>query len=150
MGVSTLYLTSAKENVVNKNDLELSDKEHFESDMTILITSITPIVEGIENDLKISNLYNNLSINLDAFRMNIASLSHGILSFTEKKYSNDNFMNGTFLVGIVSAYEGFIHDMFDTLCSEKDSIELALKNVDKLSSADKRYLRLRPACTGKT
>lgn len=84
----------------------------------------------------------DLKEKLDVFISNIEAIRQGILSFDNKTEVSQNFLNGTFLVGFVSAYEGFIHDYFEVCCSKKKYIQLALANIENLEKKDLRQLRL--------
>ncbi|GLZ21342.1 hypothetical protein [Burkholderia plantarii] len=108
------------------------------------------------NEQELENLFQNLDTLFDwldvfaslekttqQFNSNMESINQGISLLSRQNKPNENYLNGIFLVGIVSAYESFIHDFFDILCRNQRYISLALVNLDKLSNKDKNHLRLK-------
>jgi len=78
---------------------------------------------------------------LKIFNQNMKSLKLGITHACNQK--NNYFLNGVLLVGVVSAYESFVHDFFNICCSKQTYIANALKNVDRLGNKDRNHLRLK-------
>ncbi|MDP0562699.1 MAG: hypothetical protein QS721_10400 [Candidatus Endonucleobacter sp. (ex Gigantidas childressi)] len=77
------------------------------------------------------------------FDENMKSIYQGVLSLVNQENTSSSFIYGTYLVGFVSAYEIFIHDLFEICCNRKKYIDRALKNIDELESHDINHLRMR-------
>ncbi|HFG1793154.1 TPA: hypothetical protein ACGF1Q_003451 [Vibrio cholerae] len=60
----------------------------------------------------------------------------------ERSDKRNYFLIGTLWSGVLGAYEGFVHDLFERLLKKEAYLEQAVKNVPNLSEKDKSYLRL--------
>jgi len=87
------------------------------------------------------DILNELSDKLEVFNQNMESLNQGITNAYKQK--NSYFLNGVLLVGVISAYESFVHEFFNLCCSKQTYIANALKNVDRLENKDRNHLRLK-------
>ncbi|MBW3516833.1 hypothetical protein KO537_19280 [Shewanella sp. NKUCC01_JLK] len=95
----------------------------------------------LDNAFEWMDLLFDLQSSIERFNENMNSLNLGIES--QKKESEPNcFLYGTLLIGIISAYEGFIHELFNACCNKTDYIKDALLNIKKLTSEDARHLKI--------
>jgi hypothetical protein len=77
---------------------------------------------------------------LESFKENVLSLRK-ILPFLNDD-ATDRFARGTILVGLVSAYEGLVHDLFLVCCNSLPQVKNAVRNIARLNEKDKSYLGL--------
>lgn len=53
------------------------------------------------------------------------------------------FLAGTLLVGVVSAYEAFIHGLFEACCNKTEFMNIAVANMGNLCDSDRAHLKLK-------
>ncbi|NMD50875.1 hypothetical protein HG547_04415 [Shewanella sp. DNRA4] len=80
----------------------------------------------------------------EQFQNNLRSLKQGAIIPTKELIREDNsFLYGTLLSGVISAYEGFVHDLLDA-CLRKDAfMDNAIANISKLDPKDQGYLKIK-------
>ena len=77
---------------------------------------------------------------IESFVTNVLSLRKIVPLLNDE--ATDRFARGTILVGLVSAYEGLVHDLFNVFCNSSLQIKNAVKNIANLNEKDKCYLGL--------
>ncbi|HBP5562195.1 TPA: hypothetical protein L6B75_28395 [Pseudomonas aeruginosa] len=79
------------------------------------------------------------------YKSNIASLEKMFPLLSDNK--EDRFSRGTLLVGLVSAYEGLIHDFLLLCCQSYALATKAASNLNNLEPYDRTYLGLKVDCS---
>lgn len=75
------------------------------------------------------------------FVSNMSSLSSIYKSISSSV--DNNFLIGTLWCGVISAYEGFVHDLFDLLLSKKTHSQEAIKKMQNLDKNLKHQIKLK-------
>lgn len=119
------------------------DWEAFDKELEADLREMEALEQKIEVGFEWLDVFTDLMEKLNTFNSNMESIHQGILLFSKRNKPSGNFMNGIILVGIVSAYESFIHDFFHICCSKPGYVKLAVANINKLSDKDRNYLRLK-------
>ncbi|MCG7571620.1 hypothetical protein MHM89_17110 [Pseudoalteromonas sp. CNC9-20] len=119
------------------------DWETFDEEMEADLREIEVLEQQIEEGFEWVDVFVDLEEKLNKFNSNMESIYQGIVSLNDKNKPSGAFLNGMLLVGIVSAYESFVHDLFDGCCRKKSYISRAVSNVDKLTEKDRVHLRLK-------
>jgi len=88
------------------------------------------------------DVFCDLECALKAFNSNMSSLFRAISTEIQQEKQEGDFLSGTLLVGVVSAYEGFIQSLFQLLCNNSNFMKMAIGNVRKLEEKDLNQLRL--------
>ncbi|QYJ77514.1 hypothetical protein [Shewanella acanthi] len=122
------------------DDLDF-DFEEFERECELHEKEMDILNAEIDNAFEWIDLLFELKSSVERFNENMNSLNEAIES--QKNESDLNsFLYGTLLVGIISVYEGFIHELFSACCNKTDYIKLALSNIKKLNDKDANYLKI--------
>jgi hypothetical protein len=79
---------------------------------------------------------------LHTFHKNMSSLSLSFATLESKPEESTNFLTGIICSGIISAYEGCIHDILDAILSNNSLLESAISRWSSLTTADQRYLKI--------
>lgn len=114
-------------------------------EMDLLNAEIDEESKKIDDLMEWVDILLELADKLVDFNANMDSIHQGIIGASNNEDNNYHFLNGTLLVGLVSAYENFVHDFFDSCCDNKDLLIMAVSAIDKLNSSDKKHLRLNVA-----
>ncbi|APC14613.1 hypothetical protein BLL42_02260 [Pseudomonas frederiksbergensis] len=77
------------------------------------------------------------------FKDNMESISISFPVMESSAEKSSQFLCGVMMVGIVSAYEGFVHDLFSVILDKSSHAELAVSQIEKLNDKDKAYLKLK-------
>ncbi len=122
-------------------DFEAFDFEEFEREYEQHQKEIDTLIAQIDHSFEWLDLLSDLQSSLERFNENMNSLNIGIES--QKKESEPNcFLCGTLIIGIISAYEGFVHELFNACCNKTNYIKDALLNIEKLTSEDANHLKI--------
>lgn len=116
------------------------DFEAFEKELEEDNRELDLLFQKMDDACEWMDVFSDLECTINAFNSNMSSLRQAIPS--EEKHDN-NFHLGILLVGIISAYESFIHDFFDVCCNKSSYMKMAITNIDKLEDKDRNYLRLK-------
>lgn len=81
----------------------------------------------------------------ERYKSSIASLEKMLSTLSDSP--EDRFSRGTLLVGLVSAYEGLVHDFLLQCCQSYPLATKAILNLENLEHKDKNYLGLKVDCT---
>jgi len=98
--------------------------------------------EKIDKLLEWQDVFCDLESALKVFNSNMRSLSRAISTEIQQEKQEGDFLSGTLLVGVVSAYEGFIQSLFKLLCNNSKFMKMAIGNVRNLEKKDLKQLRL--------
>jgi len=120
------------------------DFEAFEKELEEDQREIDLLCQKIDDAFEWMDVFSDLESTINTFNSNMISLRQAIPS--EEKHDN-NFYLGILLVGVVSAYESFIHEFFDVCCNKSSYMKMAITNIDKLEDKDRNYLRLKVSST---
>lgn len=123
------------------DEIEDFDREVFDKTLEEDQREYDELDKKIDGAFEWMDVFFELDDKLTTFNENMESLYQGIVSAKQQK--NNRFLNGILLVGIVSSYENFVHDFFDTCCNKQEYIAKATLNIDKLGDKDRNYLRLK-------
>lgn len=122
------------------DDLDF-DFEEFERECEQHEKEMDTLNAQLDNAFEWMGFLFDLQSSTERFNENMNSLNLGIES--QKKESEPNyFLYGTLLIGIISAYEGFIHELFNACCNKTDYIKDALLNIKKLTNEDTLHLKI--------
>ncbi|MDV5097293.1 hypothetical protein RYH74_08325 [Pseudomonas sp. LSJ-87] len=80
---------------------------------------------------------------LNTFHENMSSLSLSFATLESKPEEPTNFLTGIICSGIISAYEGCIHDILDAILSNNSLLESAISRWPSLTTADRGYLKIK-------
>lgn len=123
------------------DDLDF-DLDEFERECEQFDKEMSALYSQLDNAFEWIDLYTDLQSSVERFNANMNSLKLAIEQ--HKNVSSLNpFLYGTLLVGVISAYEGFIHELFNACCNKTDYIKKALSNINKLNGGDINRLKLR-------
>lgn len=111
--------------------LESLDKEHEK-----LSAEIEEANETIDLCLTMIDCMADFTTNMKSL-----SLAFPILDSTTDR--SENFLNGVIYSGIISAYEGCIHDIMIAVVSKSSYLELAITRWNFLSTEDRNHLRVK-------
>ncbi|MFJ4246559.1 hypothetical protein SAMN04488483_0741 [Pseudomonas helmanticensis] len=78
---------------------------------------------------------------IEIYKSNVASLEKLLSSLDDEP--EDRFSRGTLLVGMLSAYEGLVHDLLLLCCQSQVLVSKAIKNLERLGGRDRSYLGLK-------
>lgn len=81
------------------------------------------------------------------FKENMESLSIAFPALDSSEEKNNQFLCGVMMVGIVSAYESVVHDLFSIILNKSSHSELAVSQIQNLSKKDKYHLKLKSCKT---
>jgi hypothetical protein len=80
---------------------------------------------------------------LDTFHKNMLSLSLSFTTLKSNPEESTNFLTGIICSGIISAYEGCIHDILDAILNNNSLLESAISRWSSLTTADQEYLKIK-------
>jgi hypothetical protein len=118
------------------------DFEEFERECEQQEKEIDFLITQMDNGFDLIELLLNLESSVERFNENMNSLNQ-VIESQKSEFSKNSFLYGILLAGIISAYEGFIHELFDACCNKKDYVNKALLNINKLTLRDSNYLKLK-------
>ncbi|HCE1882654.1 hypothetical protein HJ057_23770 [Vibrio parahaemolyticus] len=78
----------------------------------------------------------------EEFELGLEQLKQGALVTLVKKEQDFSYLLGSLITGVVSLYEGFVHNIFDSCLDKNDFMEYALNNVGNLTPKDQGYLKI--------
>ena len=103
---------------------------------------IDKLISHVENACSWLPLLDELSEITDNFIRNMESLEI-TFDLIRDNDVNSFFLKGTIWVGIISAYEGFLHDMLHTILQKKEFFNLAQERIPKLDIKIKNRLNIK-------
>ena len=122
------------------DDLDF-DFEDFERECEQHEKEMDTLNTQLDNAFEWMDLLCDLQSSVEKFNENMNSLNLAIESQKSEPELN-HFLYGTLLIGIISAYEGFIHELFNACCNKTDYIKNALLNIKELSKKDAKHLKI--------
>lgn len=84
----------------------------------------------------------------EQFQNDLHSLKLGAIIPKKQTEKDNSFLYGTLLSGIISLYEGFVHDLLDICLNKDDFMNKALENISRLEPNDQGYLKIRKNGSG--
>lgn len=113
------------EKLSHNNEKEILNKcSEIKEDMLDGMKNISKLIEKANQAeewgdaiLLLKNSYRQFLSNMDAIL--------DTLKFLDEKQYSSSFLSGVFLVGVVSVYEGFMHEMFKAYCEQPNLSRLA-------------------------
>lgn len=134
--------------IVRKMHLELDEMEVDEMELEEHLAELDILEKEMDQHSALMNeagewlgLAFDVAEDLNRFIENMESL-FSVFEVIEKSEKGNYFLIGTLWSGVLGAYEGFVHDLFERLLGKEAYLEHAVKNVPNLSDKDKNYLRL--------
>lgn len=125
----------------------IDEEEKIIEECNNLTTEITIGFDDISNTLHkidIANewgaVFHKLADPVERFISNMNSIK-SILKHLEGSELSNDFINGVLFVGIFSAYEGLIHEMFEIYCEMKNISADAQKKITALDNEAKDLLQ---------
>jgi hypothetical protein len=118
-------------------DLDIFDREFDElnNEMEVIYAQMDDAVEWMD-------ILIDLESKVEQFNTNMQSIASSFPVILNKEHDN-SFLIGTLLVGVISAYEGFIHDLFYICCNRSKYLNKALLCIGDLCDKDKNYLKVK-------
>lgn len=83
------------------------------------------------------------------FHNNLRSLKLGAIIPKEQTRKDNSFLYGTLLSGVISIYEGFVHDLLDACLNKDEFMNNAIANISALDPKDQGYLKIKQNGSGK-
>lgn len=127
---------------------EMGKMEDFDSELEKFIEEmdedqkeIEKKFDEIENLHKWEDLISGLLPISEKFAKNMDSLSSAYALKLEPE--SHSFLIGTLWAGVLAAYEGFAHDLFDLLLSKETHVNEALKRASTMSKNLKSQIRMK-------
>lgn len=93
-------------------DRELEKIEEIEKNLDLLYQQIDTSFDWL-------SLYQNMPPVIERFNRNIQSIDFAAKTLTNKNENKEYFLIGTLMGGVISAYEGMVHEFVDLLINSK-------------------------------
>lgn len=127
---------------------EINMLEYDDSDFNKLLEEleedskkIDALSHAIDHQFEWLDIVMDVQIVLEKFISNMNSLSF-THDFISKDSTDNSFLIGTLWSGVISSYEGFVHDIFDILLRNGSFSKKANDRIHGLSEELKRHLRI--------
>ncbi|WP_462174373.1 hypothetical protein [Pseudoalteromonas xiamenensis] len=117
-----------------EDDLEF-DFEDFERECEEFEKELSAIESHIDSAFEWIDLLFELQEAVERFNVNMSSINK-VADYIKDAQSQENFVCGTLLSGVVSAYEGFVHELFNACCQKSEYIDRAKTRISNLSEKE--------------
>ena len=125
---------------INK-DIDFDDFDDFQKELDKDLAELEALSALVVEGFVWWAILEEVVAHTEEFIGRSAQLKKGVLITFAKKDEDFSFLVGNLISGILSLYEGFVHNVLDSCLNKNSYMEHALGNLHKLSKKNKRRLR---------
>ncbi|MEL4418981.1 hypothetical protein [Shewanella algae] len=130
-------------------EMDIDELEEFNFDsMDEDLAEIDRLYGLVDEAFEWWGVFLDLQYLTEQFQNDLRSLKLGVIIPKEQTEKDNSFLYGTLLSGVISLYEGFVHDLLEVCLNKDDFMNNAVANISRLDSKDQGYLKIRKNGSG--